>query len=71
MDKFIYYNIHDFLNANKNKENGENCLKDILSVFTCPKNLDVEYFIKKTLSNLQKNTNLLHIYYFVAKLKIC
>ena len=45
-DKFTVINIREFLSG-KTKGLGENELQSLLSEFSCTKNPDVEYFLKK------------------------
>ena len=44
IDKFLVVNIRRYLDK---KEIGENMLIQVLSGFSCPRNLDVERFLKK------------------------
>lgn len=47
-DKFFYINIRDFLALGNDNEAGEPILNRVLSGFSCPKNPDVEHFLKKS-----------------------
>lgn len=45
-DKFIYVNIREYLIHGTDEEVGEPALRRMLSGFSCPKNPDVEHFLK-------------------------
>ena len=45
-DKFFYINIRDYLALGNDNEAGEPMLDKVLSGFSCPKNPDVEHFLK-------------------------
>ena len=47
-DKFFYINIRDYLVLGNDNEAGEPMLNRVLSGFSCPKNPDVERFLKKS-----------------------
>ena len=47
-DKFFYINIRDYLALGNDNEAGEPMLNRVLSGFSCPKNPDVERFLKKS-----------------------
>lgn len=47
-DKFFYINIRDYLALGNDNEAGEPMLDRVLSGFSCPKNPDVERFLKKS-----------------------
>lgn len=47
MDKFSYINIREYLVQESTKEIGEADLRAAISDFSCPRNLDVETFLKK------------------------
>lgn len=47
-NKFFYINIHDYLALGNDDEAGEPMLNKVLSGFSCPKNPDVERFLKKS-----------------------
>lgn len=46
-DKFFYINIRDYLALGSDNKAGEPMLARVLSGFSCPKNPDVERFLKK------------------------
>ncbi len=46
VSKYTVFNIREYLNGN-NEELGEDDLRQVLSEFSCEKNLDVERFTKK------------------------
>ncbi len=47
-DKFFYINIRDYLALGNDDKAGEPMLARVLSGFSCPKNPDVERFLKKS-----------------------
>ncbi len=47
-DKFFAVNIRKYLALGNDREAGEPALVEMLSGFSCPKNLDVERFLKKS-----------------------
>ena len=47
-DKFFAVNIRKYLALGNDREAGEPALIEMLSGFSCPKNLDVERFLKKS-----------------------
>ena len=47
-DKFFYINIRDYLALGNDNGAGEPMLDRVLSGFSCPKNPDVERFLKKS-----------------------
>ena len=47
-DKFFSVNIREYLALGNDEEAGEPALVELLSGFSCPKNLDVERFLKKS-----------------------
>ena len=47
-DKFFYINIRDYLALGNDNGAGEPMLNRVLSGFSCPKNPDVERFLKKS-----------------------
>ena len=47
-DKFFYVNIRDYLALGNDNKAGEPMLNRVLSGFSCPKNPDVEQFLKKS-----------------------
>lgn len=46
-DKFFAINIRKYLALGDDHEAGESALIQLLSGFSCPKNPDVEHFLKK------------------------
>ena len=46
-DKFFSVNIREYLALGNDEEAGEPALVELLSGFSCPKNPDVERFLKK------------------------
>ena len=48
-DKFFCVNIRDYLALGNDNKAGEPMLNRVLSGFSCPKNPDVEQFLKKVL----------------------
>lgn len=50
MYKFSYINIREYLVQESTKEIGEADLRAAISDFSCPRNLDVETFLKKNAS---------------------
>lgn len=55
-DKFFYINIRDYLVLGSDGEAGEPMLDRVLSGFSCPKNLDVERFLKKSAVEFAKKS---------------
>ena len=47
-DKFFSVNIREYLALGNDEEAGEPALVELLSVFSSPKNKDVEHFLKKS-----------------------
>lgn len=47
-DSFFYINIRDYLTLGIDDEAGEPELVRTISEFSCPKNPDVEHFLKKS-----------------------
>ncbi len=47
-DKFYAVNIREYLVLGDDSEAGEPALVELLSGFSCPKNPDVEWFLKKS-----------------------
>ena len=47
-DKFFSVNIREYLALGNDEEAGEPALAELFSGFSCPKNLDVERFLKKS-----------------------
>ncbi|MCM1246326.1 MAG: GNAT family acetyltransferase, partial [Roseburia sp.] len=46
-DKFFSVNIREYLTLGNDDEAGEPALRELLSGFSCPKNPDVEWFLKQ------------------------
>ena len=55
-DKFFYINIRDYLALGNDKKAGEPMLARVLSGFSCPKNPDVERFLKKSAVEFTKKS---------------
>ncbi len=55
-DKFFYINIRDYLALGNDNQAGEPMLARVLSGFSCPKNLDVEHFLKKNAVEFTKKS---------------
>lgn len=53
-DKFFAINIRKYLALGDDQEAGEPALIKLLSAFSCPKNPDVERFLKKVQLSLPK-----------------
>ncbi len=60
-DKYIKINIREYLALGADDDAGEPALDRLLSEFSCPKNTDVEYFLKNNCVEFTKKTSLLHI----------
>lgn len=55
-NRYSVINIRRFLNSD-NPKLGESRLLQVLSSFSCPRNPDVEHFLKKTRQSLRKKIN--------------
>lgn len=55
-DKFFYINIRDYLALGNDDEAGEPMLDKVLSGFSCPKNPDVERFLKNSAIEFAKKS---------------
>ncbi|MCM1262584.1 MAG: GNAT family acetyltransferase [Butyrivibrio sp.] len=55
-DKFFYINIRDYLVLGNDNKAGEPMLKRVLSGFSCPKNPDVERFLKESAVEFTKKS---------------
>lgn len=55
-DKFFYINIRDYLALGSDDKAGEPMLARVLSGFSCPKNPDVECFLKKSAVEFTKKS---------------
>lgn len=55
-DKFFYINIRDYLALGNDNKAGEPMLVRVLSGFSCPKNPDVERFLKKSAAQFTKKS---------------
>ncbi len=55
-DKFFYINIRDYLALGSDNKAGEPMLARVLSGFSCPKNPDVERFLKKSAVEFTKKS---------------
>lgn len=67
-DKFFYINIHDYLALGNDEEAGEPMLNKVLSGFSCPKNPDVERFLKKSaIEFAKKNQSVTYLVFSVEQ----
>ena len=65
-DKFFYINIRDYLALGNDDEAGEPMLDRVLSGFSCPKNPDVERFLKKSaIEFAKKNRSVTYLVFSV------
>ncbi len=65
-DKFFYINIRDYLALGNDDEAGEPMLDRVLSGFSCPKNPDVEHFLKKSsIEFAKKNQSVTYLVFYV------
>lgn len=55
-DKFFYINIRDYLALGSDNKAGEPMFARVLSGFSCPKNPDVEHFLKKSAVEFTKKS---------------
>ena len=55
-DKFFYVNIRNYLVMGNDNKAGEPMLERVLSGFSCPKNPDVERFLKKSAIEFTKKS---------------
>ncbi len=55
-DKFFYINIRDYLALGNDNKAGEPMLARVLSGFSCPRNPDVERFLKKNAVEFTKKS---------------
>ncbi|MDE7321229.1 MAG: GNAT family acetyltransferase [Lachnospiraceae bacterium] len=55
-DKFFYINIRDYLALGNDSKAGEPMLTRVLSGFSCPKNPDVELFLKNSAVEFTKKS---------------
>ncbi len=55
-DKFFYINIRDYLALGNDSKAGEPMLTRVLSGFSCPKNPDVERFLKSSAVEFTKKS---------------
>lgn len=60
-DKYIKINIREYLALGADDDAGEPALDRLLSEFSCPKNPDVEHFLKNNCVEFTKKTSPLHI----------
>ena len=66
-DKFFSVNIREYLALGSDEEAGEPALVELLSGFSCPKNLDVERFAPDTSGRYlpkQKSAWIVNNFYF-------
>lgn len=68
-DKFFYINIRDYLALGNDNEAGEPMLDRVLSGFSCPKNPDVERFLKKSAVEFAKKNQSVTYLVFSVKCK--
>ena len=65
-DKFFYINIRDYLALGDDDEAGEPMLARVLSGFSCPKNTDVEHFLKNSaIEFTKKNQSVTYLVFLV------
>ncbi len=70
MDKYSVINIRKYLDSSSTKL-GEDRLMQILSGFSCPKNLDVERFLKKSaIEFAKKNQSVTYLVFSAARMKL-
>lgn len=55
-DRFFYINIRDYLALGSDNKAGEPMLVRVLSGFSCPKNPDVEHFLKNSAKEFTKKS---------------
>ncbi|MCM1540955.1 MAG: GNAT family acetyltransferase [Blautia sp.] len=55
-DKFFYINIRDYLALGNDEKAGEPMLVRVLSGFSCPQNVDVEFFLKNSAIEFTKKS---------------
>lgn len=67
-DKYFTVNIRAYLDKDEPTYIGEESLYDLLSDFSCPKNLDVEYFLLHNAIEFTKKINLSLIWYLMLKM---
>lgn len=61
-DRFLSVNIREYLALGNDREAGESALVELLSGFSCPKNPDVERFLKKSaIEFTKKNQSVTYI----------
>ena len=66
-DKFFYINIRDYLALGNDNKAGEPMLDRVLSGFSCPKNPDVERFLKKSAVEFaKKNQSVTYLVFSVG-----
>ena len=63
-NNYTMINIREYLALGTDEEVGEPALVRLLSDFSCPKNPDVEYFLKKNAIEFTKRISPLHIWSF-------
>lgn len=65
-DKFMVINIREYLALGNDEEVGEPALVRLFSDFSCPKNLDVERFLKKnSIAFTKKNQSVTYLIFSV------
>ena len=66
-DKFMFVNIREYLAEGDNEKVGEPELLRMISDFSCPKNPDVEHFLKKSsLDFTRKNQSVTYLVFDMA-----
>ena len=68
-DKFFYINIRDYLALGNDDKAGEPMLNRVLSGFSCPKNPDVERFLKRSAIEFAKKNQSVTYLVFSAESK--
>ena len=70
-DKFFSVNIREYLVLENDEEAGEPALAELLSGFSCPKNPDVERFLKKSaIEFTKKNQSVTYLIVSAEDVKI-
>jgi hypothetical protein len=70
-DKFFSVNIREYLALGSDEEAGEPALAEVLSGFSCPKNPDVERFLKKSaIEFTKKNQSVTYLVFSAEDIKL-
>jgi hypothetical protein len=70
-DKFFSVNIREYLALGSDEEAGEPALVELLSGFSCPKNPDVERFLKKSaIEFTKKNQSVTYLVFSAEDVKL-